>query len=488
MSLPDIDRLQQADCAGPAEPFGMPASVAPSQAQGGTHAGGLAQVVRDIAAGRLDPVARVQAALEAIAAGESLNAMRHVNAEAALAQAAVLRDRVRRGEPVGRLAGVLVAVKDCFAVAGLPSTHGTRALPVEVAVRSAECVERLQREDAIVIGMTTMHELAYGATTDNPHVGRVRHPLAPDRLAGGSSGGSAVAVAGGMADVGLGTDTAGSVRMPAALCGLSGYKPTFGLVPLHGVLPLSWTLDHVGILTRSAADAALVVEVMAGLEDGVLAAEAGPSFRAVAPTNYFPEHLDAGVRALYRQALQVLRQDGIEVDEVAVPELELAPTLQYFTISVEAAQVHADRALLAADGIGEEVRVRLESGRFVRAVDYVKAQRLRSTLHDTLAASLAGGAIMVTPAVIIPAPLPGTAVDVEGVTLPIHPALTRCTLPFNLTGMPAISVPCGTTRSGLPVGLQLAAARGNDAQLLAIAGRVERLLAGAQRRSALTPP
>jgi Asp-tRNA(Asn)/Glu-tRNA(Gln) amidotransferase A subunit family amidase len=353
-------------------------------------------------------------------------------------------------------------------------------MPIDVPVHSATCVSRLQQEDAIVIGMSTMHELAYGATTDNPHFGRVRHPLAPERLAGGSSGGSAVAVACGIADVGLGTDTAGSVRMPAALCGLSGYKPSFGLVPVEGVLPLAWTLDHIGTLTRSAADQALLVEVMAGLTSGALASAVPTpdAIRAVAPSNYFLEHLDPEVRDLYGAALELLRQQGVQLAHAQVEEMALAPTLQYFTLCAEAAQVHGDRALLHPEGVGEEVLLRLESGRFVRAVDYVKAQRLRSVLHDALNACLgaAGSDVLITPTVIVRAPLPGTSVEVGGATLPIHPALTRCTLPFNLTGMPAISVPCGTTRSGLPVGLQLAAARGNDARLLAIATCVERLL------------
>lgn len=486
--LAEVERLAAAACPLASEPIGLPPAAGPNTAVAtspaqddlpGASAGGrLASLVAGVSAGRIDPVARVQSALEAIAAKEALNAFRHVDAQRALAQAGALRERAGRGERLGRLAGVLVAIKDCFQVAGLPSTCGTQSLPVEVPERSTPCVERLLQEDAIVVGMTTMHELAYGATTDNPHFGRVRHPVDPARLPGGSSGGSAVAVACGMADVSLGTDTAGSVRMPAAICGISGFKPTYGVVPTGGLLPLAWSLDHVGTFGTSASDHVLLTEVMGGLPAGSLSAVAPATVRATAIGNYVLDLVDPEVKALYLAALERLRAGGVLVDEQAVDSLELAPTLQYFTIAAEAAQVHADRALRRPEGLGEEVRVRLESGQFVRAVDYLKAQRLRTVLHDAVMAPLrAGSHVLVTPAVVIPAPLPNGTVQVDGKQLPIHPTLTRCTLPFNLTGMPAIAIPCGHTTAGLPVGIQLAAARGGDAQLLAIAVRCENLLA-----------
>jgi Asp-tRNA(Asn)/Glu-tRNA(Gln) amidotransferase A subunit family amidase len=487
ISLADVERLAAAACPLASEPIGLPkatpprtnATVSPTESvpSAGPAAGPLAALVAGVTAGRIDPVARVQSALAAIAANETLNAFRHVDAQRALAHAHALRQRAGRGERLGRLAGVLVAVKDCFHVAGLPSTCGTRSVPVEVPERSAPCVERLLQEDAIVVGMTTMHELAYGATTDNPHFGPVRHPMDPARLPGGSSGGSAVAVACGMADVSLGTDTAGSVRMPAAICGISGFKPTYGVVPTSGVLPLAWSLDHVGTFGTSASDHALLTEVMGGLPAGSLAADVPATVGATVISNYVLDFVDPEVKVLYLAALQRLRAGGVLLDEQVIDGLELAPTLQYFTIAAEAAQVHADRALRRPEGLGEEVRVRLESGQFVRAVDYLKAQRLRTVLHDALMAPLhAGSHVLVTPAVVIAAPLPAATVAVNGEHRPIHPTLTRCTLPFNLTGMPAIAIPCGRTSAGMPVGIQLAAARGDDARLLAIAVRCEELL------------
>lgn len=479
LSLADVERLVAAQCPREAEPIGLPAAVLPAAGvQADAVRGPLAELVAGVRAGRIDPEVRVRAALDAIASHASLNAFRHVDAEGALARARQLRERAARGESVGRLAGVVVAVKDCFYVAGHPSTCGTLAFPVEQPAESTVCVQRLLDEDAIVIGMTTMHELAYGGTTDNPHFGRVKHPVDPERLPGGSSGGSAVAVACGMADVALGTDTAGSVRMPAAICGISGFKPTYGVVPTAGMLPLAWSLDHVGTLGTSASDHILLTEVMGGLQAGSLACQAPSSLRVTAITNYVLDLVDEEVRAIYVGVLDRLRAVGVQLDEQDIHGLELAPTLQYFTVAAEAAQVHADRALLGPEGLGEEVRVRLESGQLVRAVDYIKAQRMRSVLLEALAAPLrAGSDVLVTPAVAIPAPLPGATVKVGVQNLSIHPTLTRCTLPFNLTGMPAIAIPCGRTRAGLPVGIQLAGLRGEDAKLLAVAQQVERILA-----------
>lgn len=477
ISLPDIASLRDFTCSHDAEPLGLPAAVATRAPSGALPAGHLVDLVKAVSEGVVDPVNRVRAALAAMGAHATLNAMRSIDAHYALAQAAELRERVRNGQPLGRLAGVMVAVKDCFLVAGQPATFGTRSIPVARPVESSLCVARLQQEDAIVVGMTTMHELAYGATSDNPHVGRVKHPIDPDRLPGGSSGGSAVAVACGMADVALGTDTAGSVRMPAALCGLTGFKPTYGLVSTKGVLPLAWSLDHVGTFGHAAADHALLIEAMAGLPAGSLVEAPPAKIRACSITNYFLDAVDPEVWRIYEGALQRLARAGVEIINTTVDAVRQAPMLQHFTIVAEAAQIHSDRALCQPDGLGEEVRIRLESGQFIRAVDYIKAQRLRSVLLDALIEPLERGAdVLITPTVLVPAPLPGATVSMGGKSWPIHPTLTRCTLPFNLTGMPAISLPCGTTQEGLPVGLQIAAARGADARLLAVATRLESLL------------
>lgn len=459
--------------------FAPPAPVSPPAVP--TPPSGLARLAQDVASGAADPVDRVEKFLRVIEQRRDLNAFMHVDAEGARRQAADLRTRRAAGDLLGPVAGAVVAVKDCFAVRGLPLTAGTRAMPVRVPEHSAPVVQRLQEAGAIVIGMTTMHELAYGATTDNPHFGRVGHPRDAGHVAGGSSGGSAVAVAAGMADIALGSDAAGSVRMPAALCGVVGFKPSYGSLPLEGVEPLSWTLDHVGLFAASVVDVALMVDLMADRPMG--AACSAPvrlppgGIRMFRPRNYFCDVIDPSVLAAFERALDKLQSSGFALQDGVIEGLDVAPAMQYATLSAEAAEVQLDRALLDAGNIGEEVRVRLEAGQFVRAVDYIKAQRLRRNLRAALSAPFEGGAhVLVTPAVITGAPPAAATVEVAGSILPIHPALTRCTLPFNLTGLPAISLPCGFDVNGFPVGLQIVGAFGQDALVLAIAERVEAVL------------
>lgn len=485
MHVNDLAAVARAEVPRDVEPLGLPQAADPAPAAPPAvpaRAGGLSLLAQDVASGATDPVARVEKFLGAIEQRRELNAFMHVDAEGARRQAAELRDRRTAGTALGPLAGAVVAVKDCFAVREMPLTAGTRAVPAQVPDHTAPVVQRLQDAGAIVIGMTTMHELAYGATTDNPHFGRVGHPQDPGRVSGGSSGGSAVAVAAGMADIALGSDAAGSVRMPAALCGVVGFKPSYGVLPLEGVAPLSWTLDHVGVFASSVADAALMVELMAGRPAGALrggsAAVPTGGIRLFRPRNYFCDVIDPAVLAVFERALDKLQSSGFSVQDGVIDGLELAPAMQVATLSAEAAEVQLDRALSNPDQVGHEVRVRLEAGQFVRAVDYIKAQRLRRNLRAALSAPLASGAhVLVTPTVITGAPPAAATVVVGGSHLPIHPALTRCTLPFNLTGLPAISLPCGADAQGFPIGLQIVGAFGQDAMTLAIAEAAEAVLA-----------
>ena len=441
----------------------------------------LVRLARRIAAGDLDPVAHVQRRLDAIAARPELNAFIHVDAQGALAKAHALKAQIAAGMPVGLLAGTVMAVKDCIPVKGLPYQAGSSAVPVQVASSSALAVQRLEAAGAIVIGMANMHELSYGGLSNNPHFGAVGHPQNPAFVPGGSSGGSAVAVAADMADFALGTDAAGSVRMPAALCGLVGFKASYDRVPRDGVIPLTWSLDHIGPLTHSVADAAVVTAIMAGEGAAVQQAlSASPRVQALTvfcPENYFDPVLEPDVRAVFQQALAVLQSAGVVVQKGVVPELELAPTLQYFTMASEASQVHDALALRHPDRMGDDVRARLEAGRFIRAVDYLKAQRLRTALTRALTAPLQAGAqVVVTPTVLTVACRADAVVHRADQAVAVRTVLTRLTYPFNLTGMPAISVPCGVNAAGLPVGLHIAGRCGDDATVLAVAARIEAVL------------
>ncbi len=480
MHLPDMQRMSSVNCAPDAEPIGLPTS-----ARAGVYATptlgveSLAQRAFGLEVPSFSAVKNVEQGLAQSQLHAELNAFQYLADQAAQEKARLVDAFRLRSQQAGVLAGVTLAVKSCFEVQGMPMTSGTRAIAAVTPEISAPCVARLESAGAIVMGMTTMHELAYGATTDNPHEGRVGHPSAPDRVPGGSSGGSAVAVATGMANAALGTDTAGSVRLPAALCGIVGFKPSYGLIPCDGMLPLGWSLDHVGVFSKTVAQAAVLTDIMAGTActtPRLTQPLALSSVQVVIPENFFFDILDPGVAEAFNKAVAKLTDAGVSVVRASVPELDFASTLQFMTLCAEAGQLHLDRALLHPEGLGEEVRTRLEAGQFIRAVDYIKAQRLRSQLRQSLTSLLDGPRVLLTPTVPTGAPKLAPFIDVGGTSLPIHPALTRLTMPFNLTGMPAISIPCGTDAEGFPVGLQIAAPCGDDAFLLQVALQCETVL------------
>ncbi|MFB4205371.1 amidase [Arhodomonas sp. KWT2] len=378
----------------------------------------------------------------------------------------------------GPLSGMLVGIKDIISVRDMPRTAGSLALTSEPAAEDAPCVARLREAGALIVGTLNMHELAYGITSVNPHYGTVVNPRAPARIAGGSSGGSAAAVAAGIVDTALGTDTAGSIRIPAACCGVVGFKPTYGAVSTEGVLPLGWSLDHVGPITRNVADAAAMFDVMAG---GPAVPTDEPDdhrgWTLVRPADFFFEQLAPAVRERLERALSLLHNRGIAVVERPLPLLDHAAGAQFATLCVEATQQHMRLIEHHPERLGEDVRVRLEIGQFIPGVDYQRAQRLRGELDIAMHAALERCDALVTPTLPVPAPPVGaTAVEVAGRSMPVHTAATRCTAPFNLTGMPAVTLPCGTDDSGAPIGLQLAGRRGEDARLLRLALEVETLI------------
>ncbi|HYG89369.1 MAG TPA: amidase [Azospirillum sp.] len=421
-----------------------------------------------------DPRAHVDDQLERIRRGAALNAFITVDEAGARAQAA--------RTPAGRLAGMTVAVKDLAAVQGLPLTGGTRAFDAKASTADAPVVARLRADGAVIVGTSNLHELAYGITSANPHFGAVGNPRGAGRLPGGSSGGSAAAVAAGMVDLAIGTDTAGSIRIPAACCGVVGFKPSYDVVPRDGVLPLAWSLDHIGPMAATVAHTALMFEVMAGLEPGrvtgAVAALAGRRFRLVRPANFFTDILTPDVARLFGAALDRLGGAGFTLAERPIPGIDVAPSAQFFTIAVEAAQAHETLGLMRPEGLGEDVRVRLEIGRFLAGTDYVKAQRLRRHLANRMLAALDDADALVVPTLLATAPPADAAtVDAGGTVLPVHTALTRCTAPFNLTGMPALTLPCGTDADGLPAGLQIVGRPGADITVLGIAAAVEAVLA-----------
>ncbi len=419
---------------------------------------------------------------EGVATGER---SRPIDPEEALAKARAaaslnaftfIPERLERSRG-GLLAGVPIVVKDLMEVAGMPLTGGGKAMGRRVAARDAAIVARLRHAGAVVIGLANLHEFAYGVTSDNVHFGRVVNPAAPDRIPGGSSGGSAAAVAAGIVRHSTGTDTGGSIRVPAACCGIVGFKPSYDVLPREGVIDLAASLDHVGPITASVDDGAAMFAAMLGLEamprwmrrdlSGVRAARLG---------GYFAEPLDAEVAAAVDGAMGSLAADGARCGEASVPGAELSPALLLMTIAPEATAFHAERLRGRGGDFGEEVRVRLEMGLFFPSHWYLKAQRLRTVLVAGIEAHLADADILVCPTMRAPAPKVGDArVVIDGKPYALHTGVTNFTQPFNLAGLPAIALPWTTSKDGVPISIQLVGRRGDDWRVLGIAQRLERM-------------
>ncbi|HYF94373.1 MAG TPA: amidase [Symbiobacteriaceae bacterium] len=364
----------------------------------------------------------------------------------------------------GPLCGVPVAVKDLIDVAGLPTRAGSRITDGAPAAADAAVVGRLRRAGAVIVGKTTTHEFAYGVTTDG-----TRNPADPRRIPGGSSGGSAAAVAAGMVPIALGTDTAGSVRIPAACCGVVGFKPTFGRVSTQGVVPLSWSLDHVGPLTRTVSDAALTFSVMANAK--MPPRQPLTRLRIGLPTAWLATPVAPAVRQAFERSLQ---NTGADLVEVALPPLDRFHFVSRVITLAEAGAYHAPNLDRLSD-YGPDVGARIELGQFIPAREYLLAQRLRTELCQAMAEVMTAVDALATPTIPLPAPLIGQRWwdGPDGHREPVADTLLRFAAPFNITGQPAISLPCGTTPDGLPIGLQLIGAVHQDERLLQLALTVQ---------------
>jgi aspartyl-tRNA(Asn)/glutamyl-tRNA(Gln) amidotransferase subunit A len=370
-----------------------------------------------------------------------------------------------------------VAIKDLMLVKGAPLTGGSRAFDSLVAERDAEVVARLRRKGAAVVGLTNLHEFAYGITSNNPRFGRVVNPAAPARIPGGSSGGSAAAIAAGIVRLAVGTDTSGSIRIPAACCGVVGFKPSYDAVPRDGVIDLASSLDHVGPMAASVAECAELFAMMLDLPSTPPWAYRGLSGKTVARLGGdFAEPLEADVRAAVDRAVQALASDGARVVDREIPGVESAPAIQLNTLSPEASSYHAQRLMERGEQLGEDVRVRVEMGLFLPATWYVKAQRMRTRLAASIEKAFDDADVLICPTLRTPAPPVGaTRVDIGGRDYALQTAVTHLTLPFNLAGLPAISMPWGRAKDGAPLAIQLVGRRGHDWQVLAFARRLEEI-------------
>ncbi len=432
----------------------------------------------------------------------TLNCFIRVMAEDARAQAGQIDEALARGDSPGALAGVPVAIKDLVDVAGVPTTGGAHRRFHTMPATDAPLVTRLRRHGAVLIGKTNLHEVAYGATNVNPHFGPTRNPWDLTRIPGGSSGGSAAAVAAGLCAGAVGTDTGGSIRIPASLCGIVGIKPTYDRVPRGGVLPLSWSLDHLGPLTRTVGDAALLFSVMAGGQpaDALSGRQSSPppdervtkgiaGVRVGLPRTFFWEKLQDGVEAAVDEAVHMLQDLGADILDVELPFADMAGYAVSVIVSAEATAVHERRLRAHPDAFGNDVRLRLESGFFVTATDYVQAHRARALLTREFLRVLKRVNVLVMPATALTAtPIDEQYLPGSRGLVPVRLPLTKLTNPFNLTGLPAISVPCGFTAEGLPVGVQLVGRPFDEGTLFRIAGAYEHATGWTQRRPPLGLP
>ncbi|MDO4905196.1 MAG: amidase [Lautropia sp.] len=422
------------------------------------------------------------------------NAVKHLNPLAwvdwtrARRQAQALSSILRNSENhnLGMpLLGTWVSVKDLFQWVGTPLRAGTRAVLPTMPDVSSAVVQRLEAAGALVFAKTNMHEIALGATGENVWTGDVCNPADPARQSGGSSSGSGVAVATGLGSVSIGSDTGGSIRIPAAFCGVVGFKPTHGHVPLAGSLPLSWTCDHAGPLTRSVEDAALVYRVLSG--HGLGHGRVARRPRLGVPRRWLAGRLDAGMREHFDRLLAGLAAVADVVD-AEPPDMDRAWRNYTPVVRAEAAWVHRDSLAAGGEGFSDGVLIPLRLGQQLPARDYIDALRTREAFIADLNAVLNGVDAMVLPTTAIVTPLRGQqeARTLAG-TLNVREAVLGQTLPFSFAGVPAISLPAGTVEmlagSGdgstvqLPVGLQVVARRDADAQLLALAAWLEDWLA-----------
>jgi aspartyl-tRNA(Asn)/glutamyl-tRNA(Gln) amidotransferase subunit A len=356
----------------------------------------------------------------------------------------------------GPLHGRTISIKDLIDVKGVPTTAASRVRTGHIAAADAPVVTRLRDAGAIIIGKTNLHEFALGTTSDESAFGPVRNPHDPNRSPGGSSGGSGAAVAAGMGWASIGTDTGGSIRIPACACGVVGLKPTFGEITTVGVVPLSVSLDHVGPLAASVADAWAIYDALTG--SGHQPESAGPigGVRFGKLGGYFLETLDADVRARFEEALSRFKDAGAAIVDVELHRLpDIAAT--YVNVALpEAFAYHSEALKRAPEEFGRNVRDRLEMGGQITRDAYLKAQGERAQMRTAVDRALSDCDVLVLPTMPIPPqPVGAATVVVDSIEQPLRPLTLRLTQLFNLTGHPAISIPCGETRGGLPCGIQL---------------------------------
>jgi aspartyl-tRNA(Asn)/glutamyl-tRNA(Gln) amidotransferase subunit A len=423
-----------------------------------------------------------------------LNAFITVTPESALAQARVAEAEIRRGVWRGPLHGIPLALKDLIDTAGVPTTAASALFKDRMPAEDAEVVRRLKAAGAVLLGKQNLHEFAYGGSSLVSYFGEVRNAWNPEHIAGGSSGGSATAVAAGLIYGAIGTDTAGSIREPAALCGVVGLKPTYGRVSARGVIPLSISLDHVGPIARTVADAAVIFQAIAGfdakdkasvdapVEDYIAAlAKNLKPLRIGVPRKFFFEELDADVASAINHALSGLAAIGAELCELKLRGLELPVATDRTLQKGEAYAFHAEFVARTPELYQPETLRRIRTGDNVSPEKVLECRRELERARREITTTFADVDLLVTPTTPIPAPLIAELKQNPELLRPRELLLLRNTRPINVWGLPAISIPCGFTPAGLPIGLQIVGPHWGEATVLQLAHAYEQATAWHKR-------
>ncbi|TFV67610.1 UNVERIFIED_ORG: amidase [Bacillus sp. AZ43] len=447
----------------------------------------LSQAAAAIRSRELSPVELTDSVLERVDAVEGrINAFACVTPDLARKAAAEAEQQIVEGSHLGPLHGLPLGVKDLYETAGVPTTSSSQVRASFVPDTDAEMVSRLLSAGMVMIGKTHTHEFAYGATTPT-----TRNPWDLSRVPGGSSGGSGAAVAAGECLVGLGSDTGGSIRIPAAVCGTVGLKPTYGRISRRGVASLSWSLDHVGPLTRDVVDCAHVLSATAGYDrvdpatvdvpvpdyaaELMAARDRGvQGLRVGVPSNFYFDHVQPEVEASVRDAIGLLERLGATLVEVTIPYAEQIRAVSWGMLGPEAASYHQRTLRESPELYTEEVRVALEAGELVLATDYINATRVRSLMQQAWREMFDRIDVLAAPAVPVVAPPADQELVTwaDGFTERPTDCLVRLSTPANITGLPALSVPCGPV-DGLPVGLQLVGRPFAESTVLGVGAAVE---------------
>ena len=455
----------------------------------------IAQIAAQIRKSAISVVELIEMTLETIDQCEpELNAFITVFRDESFERARQAEAEIRNGKDLGPLHGMPIALKDIIYVEGTHSTAGSNFFAEESPQFDAALVSKLRDAGAIIIGKTNLHEFAFGVTTENPHFGATANPWDTARVPGGSSGGSAAAVVAGCCAGALGSDTGGSIRIPAAVCGHVGLKPTFGRISVHGVFALAQSLDTVGPMCRYVHDVALMMNVLAGYDPRDVHSENRPvpdytegldlpirGRRAGVPKQHFFDELDPEVERIVHEAIKVLEGLGIEIVELDLPSAPAGHEVTLTLLTAEAGQFHEQRLAARREDYGVDVRELLEDGLSLSATDYVRAVRVREVAKREFVEGFEKVDCIVSPTAPVPAPLRSTH-DLSGGSDSnrIRPRLTRNTRLINLLGLPSISVPCGfvqvkdsASEHGLPVGLQITGPWWSEKTLLQVAHAYE---------------